>query len=126
ATALSNPSVEARPVKLLHLLPALLSDLLVEVGSVTLRGRLATLLDDLLVKLRAVPLRRRRASAATCLGDSHRSLVPRHRVTLSGPSEVVVCCPGQAARAAGRRMPALVPQGRDRVARRAGERQRPP
>src|SRR5438874_13389494 len=37
AADFSNASVEARPVVLLPLLPALLSELLVEVGAVTLR-----------------------------------------------------------------------------------------
>src|SRR5713101_5714900 len=76
------------------LLSALLSDLLEVVGAMTLRGRLAALLSDLLVELRAMSLRRRRASTATCLGDRHRALVPRHRVTLSRPFKLVVCCPG--------------------------------
>src|SRR6266567_8444942 len=94
ATDLSDASVEAWPVELLHLLSALLSDLLIEVGAVPLRGRLAALLPDLLVELRAMPLRCGRAPAATCLGDRHRSLVPRHHVTLSRPSKLAVCWPG--------------------------------
>src|SRR5881397_2366524 len=78
ATDLSDATVEARTVELLHLLAALLSDLLVEVGAVALRGRLTALLADLLVELRAVPLRGRCAAAATRFGNRHRSLVPRH------------------------------------------------
>src|SRR5712691_11090215 len=74
ATDLADAAVEARPVKLLYLLPALLSDLLVEVG--------------------AVPLCGRGASAATSFSDGHRSLVSRHRKHPFSPIEVGRVLPG--------------------------------
>src|SRR2546423_694645 len=82
---LSDATVKARAVEFFDLLPALLSDLLVEVRAVSLRGRLAALLSDLLIELRAMSLRGRRTPAPSRFGDGHRSLVPRHRVTLSRP-----------------------------------------
>src|SRR5712691_277965 len=93
-TDLADAAVEARPVKLLYLLPALLSDLLVEVGAVPLCGGLATLLPDLLVELRAMSLCGRGASAATSFSDGHRSLVSRHRKHPFSPIEVGRVLPG--------------------------------
>src|SRR2546423_8098659 len=87
AADLSNASVEARAIELFHFLPALLSDLLIEIGTVALCGGLAALLADLLVELRAMPLCGRGASAATRFGDSHRSLIPRHRKHPFSPIE---------------------------------------
>src|SRR5258708_29394638 len=83
AADLADPTVEARAVELLDLLPTLLADLLVEVGAVTLRGRAATLLPDLLVELRTVALSGRRAALAARLGHGHGALVLGHRLTPS-------------------------------------------
>src|SRR2546428_7985227 len=118
AADLSDAPVEARPVKPLDLLPALLSDLLIEVGAMALPAGLAALLADLLVELRAMPLRGRGASAATRFGDRHRSLVPRHRNTFLAHRSW--SCAGRARWqvASARRVPALASAVSTRAARR--------